>query len=120
MAVAVAAAVTYALYVRLMVNPKRYEGSHRKQGVLVLAAIFTVMISLLLMNAGRMSLAEDSLAAWRPASRLIGGLFADLNSTTQRSIVEASYLSLPRSLSSFCQRPKFDAQAPDYGIARQP
>jgi hypothetical protein len=43
-------AVLYALYVRLVVDPERYAGSHKSQGVMVLIFIFTIMVSLLVIQ----------------------------------------------------------------------
>jgi Fe-S oxidoreductase len=91
MVVAVIIAVSYALYVRLVVNPKRYEGSHRSQGVMVLGFILIIMVSLLLLNAGKISLKEDPLQAWRPVSGLISILLTGLDTKILRVIVEASY-----------------------------
>jgi Fe-S oxidoreductase len=87
----VAVAVLYALYVRLFVNPKRYEGSHKSEGVLVLGFILTIMLSLLTMNGARINLGEDQLANWRPISAAVGGLFATLSAGRQFAIKEISY-----------------------------
>ena len=43
----VVVAVIYALYLRLVVNPERYKGSHKSQGVMVLLFVFTIMVSLM-------------------------------------------------------------------------
>ncbi|NCF65692.1 MAG: 4Fe-4S dicluster domain-containing protein [Chloroflexi bacterium] len=90
-AVLVILAVSYGLYVRLVVEPSRYEGSHKSQGVMVLLGILTIMISLLIMNGIRINLGEDPLQAWRPISRAVGGLFAGLDEGVQVIIGEASY-----------------------------
>jgi Fe-S oxidoreductase len=87
----VAAAILYALYVRLVVNPKRYEGSHKAQGVMVLLFILTIMLSLLAMNGARINLGEDLLANWRPVSAATGALFASLNPGGQFAVKEISY-----------------------------
>jgi Fe-S oxidoreductase len=90
-AAAVSAAILYALYLRLVVNPERYQGSHKSQGVMVLAFILTIMLSLLVMGGIRINLGEDNLAAWRPASRAVGGLFAGLDEGAQYGIAEGAY-----------------------------
>jgi Fe-S oxidoreductase len=84
-------AVSYALYVRVAVNPERYGGSHKRQGVLVLLFIMTIMVSLLVMNGIRINLGEDPLAAWRPVSAAAGELFAGLDEGLQSFIGETGY-----------------------------
>ena len=90
-AVLVILAISYALYVRLVVEPARYQGSNKSQGVMVLLFILTIMISLLLMNGIRINLGEDPLQAWRPFSTAVGGLFAGLDEGGQIIIRESSY-----------------------------
>jgi Fe-S oxidoreductase len=90
-AVMVIVSVVYAIYVRVFINPERYKGSHREQGILVLVFIFTIMVSLLIMNGIRINLGVDPLANWRPVSTFVGGLFAGLPETTQVFIEEISY-----------------------------
>lgn len=90
-AVAVTVAVIYALYVRIAVNPERYQGSHKNQGILVLFFILTIMLSLLVMNGIRINLGEDSLQAWRPVSAMVGRIFSGMSEGTQTVIEEASY-----------------------------
>jgi Fe-S oxidoreductase len=84
-------AVSYGLYLRLAVNPERYKGSHRNQGVKVLIFIMTIMISLLVMNGLRINLGEDPLASYRPVSTFVGGLFAGLDQQVQIYLEETSY-----------------------------
>ena len=87
----VALAIMYDLYLRLVVNPERYKGSHKNQGLMVLMFIFTIMLTLAVTNGIRINLGEDSLAAWRPLEQMLGKLFAGLNEGTQRIIEETSY-----------------------------
>ncbi len=84
-------AVTFGLYLRLVVDPERYKGSHKSQGVMVLTFIFTIMLSLLIMNGGRINLGEDPLAAWRPISTLVGKTYAGLGDGAQVVIIETAY-----------------------------
>lgn len=84
-------AVAYGLYLRLLVNPDRYRGSHKGAGVKVLGFILTIMLSLLVMNGLRINLNEDLLGAWRPVSTLTGLLFASLSPAAQGVIEEAAY-----------------------------
>ena len=90
-AIFVIVAVTYGMIVRLVINPERYKGSHKAEGVKVLAFIFTIMLSLLVMNGARINLGEDSLRAWRPVSMFIGSLFDGLQDNVQIIIKEAAY-----------------------------
>lgn len=90
-AVLVILAVAYALYLRLVIEPARYQGSHKSQGVMVLLFILTIMVSLLVMNGIRIDLGEDPLQAWRPISTAVGGLFAGLDEGVQIIIGESSY-----------------------------
>jgi Fe-S oxidoreductase len=90
-AVLVALAVLYALYVRLVVNPERYKGSHKRQGVVVLLFILTIMLSLLVMNGIRGNLGKDPIAEWRPVSTLVGALFTRISPNAQFMIEEISY-----------------------------
>ncbi len=87
----VAGAVLYDLYLRLLVNPNRYKGSHKSQGVTVLMFIFTIMLSLTVMNGIRVNLGEDPLHVWRPISTIVGGIFAGMNERTQNVIGEIAY-----------------------------
>ncbi|MCQ3938320.1 MAG: heterodisulfide reductase [Chloroflexi bacterium] len=91
LATAVVIAVAYGLYLRLVVDPERYRGSHKGAGVKVLGFIMTIMLSLLVMNGLRINLNEDLLAAWRPVSTLTGRLFASLSPAAQGLIEEIAY-----------------------------
>lgn len=75
MAVVVAAAVLYGLYLRLIGKPERYEGSHKGEGVLVLCLIFTITTSLVLMNAARAELGHPIPPAV-PLSGAVRAFFA--------------------------------------------
>ena len=90
-AVFVIIAVLYALYVRVSVDPERYKGSHKSQGVMVLLFIFTIMLSLLVINGIRINLGVDPLSQWRPISGMVGSIFAGLTVGQQRTIEEIAY-----------------------------
>ena len=90
-AVLVMVAVIYALVVRLIVNPKRYLGSHKSQGIMVLMFIFTIMLSLLVMNGIRINLGQDPLHVWRPISTSVGKIFSGAAAGTQEVIKEIAY-----------------------------
>jgi Fe-S oxidoreductase len=87
----VTGAVVYALYMRLVVKPERYKGSHTGEGVMVLLFIFTIMLSLTVMNGIRVNLGEDPIRVWRPISTAVGGLFSGLDANTQVVIEELAY-----------------------------
>jgi Fe-S oxidoreductase len=89
--VLVTVAVLYGLYLRLVEDPERYRGSHKKQGVTVLLFIFAILLSLAAINGIRINLGEDPLAAWRPMARLLGLLFAGLDEGAQTAVEEIAY-----------------------------
>jgi Fe-S oxidoreductase len=90
-AVLVGVAVLYALYVRLIVDPDRYEGSHKGQAVLVLGFILTIVVSLLLMNGLRIELGGDPVESWRPVSSAVGAAFAGLDEAAMEAIEQIAY-----------------------------
>jgi Fe-S oxidoreductase len=90
-AVMVICAVVNGLYLRIYANPERYKGSHKSQGVMVLCFIFTIMLSLLIINGIRINLGEDPIGSWRPISAIIGLPFAGLSRSLQHIIAEAAY-----------------------------
>jgi Fe-S oxidoreductase len=90
-AVLVAIAVAHNLYLRLVVNPERYAGSRKSQGVMVLLFIFTIMLSLLVMNGARINLGVDPIAPWRPVSAFVGSIFRGQESLIQQTVGEAAY-----------------------------
>ncbi|HEY47629.1 MAG: hypothetical protein AMJ88_09210 [Anaerolineae bacterium SM23_ 63] len=90
-AVFVTIAVMYALYVRVSVDPERYKGSHKSQGVMVLLFIFTIMLSLLVMNGIRINQGVDPISQWRPISKIVGSIFVGLAEGPQRAIEEIAY-----------------------------
>ncbi len=89
-AVLVAVAVIYGLYLRLIVNPERYQGSHKNEGVLVLCFILTIMLSLLFMNGIRFNMKGEA-NLWQPISSFAGRLLAGLPLTTQEVFFEVFY-----------------------------
>lgn len=84
-------AVMYALYVRVSVDPERYKGSHKNKGVMVLMFIFTIMLSLFVINGIRINQGVDPISQWRPLSGLIGKIFSGLAEGPQRIIEEVAY-----------------------------
>jgi Fe-S oxidoreductase len=67
--------VVSALYVRKIVRPRRFDGSHLGEADLILALIATVVISLL-WHASRIALGYNEWpASWSPVSKLLSHLF---------------------------------------------
>ncbi|NNC39693.1 MAG: 4Fe-4S dicluster domain-containing protein [Acidimicrobiia bacterium] len=87
----VAAAVVYALYLRLIVKPRRFEGSHKAQAVMVLLFILVIVVSLQVINGLRIELGEDSLAGWRPVASAIGAALAGAGEAAMEVIEEVAY-----------------------------
>ena len=74
--------VASALYVRKVVRPKRFEGSHLGEADLILAMIATIVISLLLWHASRIALGYNEWpASWSPVSKLLSHIFSNSEST---------------------------------------
>lgn len=90
-AVLVGIAVLIGLYIRTVVNPERYMGSHKSQGVMVLLFILTIMVSLLVMNGIRINLGLDKLLNWRPISSAVGTIFTGMSLEAQEVVEEAAY-----------------------------
>jgi len=91
LAAAVAIAVAYALFLRLVLKPARYEGSHKAEGVMVLAFILTIMATLLLMNAIRGNRGVDPVSSWRPISTLMGAMLRPAPEGLQAALGEGAY-----------------------------
>jgi Fe-S oxidoreductase len=90
-AAVVVLAVGYDLYVRLVVDPPRYRGSHKAEGVRVLTYILTIMLSLLVMNGIRGNLGFDPVAGWRPISGVVGRALNGLAQVQQQVMGEVAY-----------------------------
>ena len=92
-AVAVAVAVMYGLYLRLIARPERYKGSHKTEGVVVLIFIFSIMISLLVMNGLRREQGDSPIepAYWQPVSAFIGSLLGGLTEDAQNVVGKVAY-----------------------------
>lgn len=88
---AVIIAVLNGLFLRIINDPERYKGSHRRQAILVLFYIIAIMSSLLVMNGVRINTLADPLQRWRPISTLVGSLFANLDGVSQRVLGEVAY-----------------------------
>src|SRR6202012_1595653 len=70
-------------YIRKVVRPTRFEGSHLGEADLILGLIATIAVSLLLWHACRIALGLNEWpSGWAPVSNLLSHLFAD-NQTTR-------------------------------------
>ena len=82
-AVLVLVGVGCALYIRKVMRPKRFQGSHLGEADLILALIATIALSLLLWHATRIALGLNEWPRdWTPVATLLSHLFAD-NQTTR-------------------------------------
>jgi Fe-S oxidoreductase len=84
-------AICYELYMRLVVDPERYKGSHKAEGVEVLINILIIMLGLLVMNGARINLTDPSSDVWQPISAAVGSIFAGLPNDAQVIIGEIAY-----------------------------
>jgi Fe-S oxidoreductase len=92
-ALAVIIGVLYGLYLRVIVKPERYRGSHQAEGTLVLCFILIIMLSLLFMNGIEQNLGESAAepSFWQPVSTLLGWPFSSLDAATQLVLYEVFY-----------------------------
>ncbi len=77
-AVLVLIGVLSALWIRKVMRPRRFDGSHLGEADLILALIATIAITLLLWHATRIALGLNEWPAGdAPVSKLLSGLFGD-------------------------------------------
>jgi Fe-S oxidoreductase len=89
---AVLLACTYAAYRRLLVRPKRYEGSHMGEALLVLGIISFLMISDMLYEGSTLvALGPEATHPWLPAAQIGAAFVAGSTPETLRSICLGSY-----------------------------
>ena len=82
-AVLVLVGVLGALWIRKVLRPARFAGSHLGEADLILAMIATIALSLLLWHACRIALGlNDWPASWSPVANALSGLFGR-NSVTR-------------------------------------
>jgi Fe-S oxidoreductase len=76
--VLVLAGVAAALWIRKVVRPRRFEGSHLGEADLILALIAGIVTTLLLWHAARIALSLNEYdAGWSPVANALSGLFGD-------------------------------------------
>jgi len=68
--------VVTAVWIRKVVRPRRFEGSHMGEADLILALIAGIIVTLLTWHATRIALGlEEYAAAWSPVADTLSGLF---------------------------------------------
>jgi Fe-S oxidoreductase len=91
-AVATALGVLYGLYYRMIVRPKRYEGSHQFEGNLVLGFILTIMVTLLGYNGVAQNLGHAHVAGgWQPVSAAVGWLVSGWSPAAQTTFANVCW-----------------------------
>ena len=96
-AVLVLVGVAAAVYIRKVLRPRRFEGSHRGEADLILALIATIALTLLLWHACRIALGiNDWPASASPVSNALSGLFGHNEATRvlERVFVWAHVLTI--------------------------
>jgi Fe-S oxidoreductase len=87
--------VCIAAYIRKVVRPRRFEGSHLGEADLILALIAGIVTTLLLWHATRIALGLNEYpASWSPVANALSNLFGD-DATTEvleRALVWAHVL----------------------------
>jgi Fe-S oxidoreductase len=74
--------VCVAAYIRKVVRPKRFEGSHLGEADLILAMIAGIVTTLLLWHATRIALGLNEYpASWSPVANALSNLFGDGSAT---------------------------------------
>jgi Fe-S oxidoreductase len=82
--------VAAALWIRKVVRPRRFEGSHLGEADLILALITGVVLTLLLWHATLLALGHDEYgAAWSPVSNALSQLFS---SGTTTEVLERAFV----------------------------
>jgi Fe-S oxidoreductase len=86
-----------ALFIRKVLRPRRFEGSHLREADLILAWIAWIVTTLLLWHASRIALhLGESPAGWAPVSRALSHLFGSGGATraAERVLVWAHVLGI--------------------------
>ena len=81
-AVLVLVGVAAAVWIRKVVRPRRFEGSHLGEADLILALITGIVTTLLLWHATTIALGfDEERAGWSPVSNALSALFGDGTAT---------------------------------------
>ena len=77
--------VEMAVFIRKVVRPDRFKGSHLEEADFILLMILGIMLTLLGLNAARIALGvNESPAAWTPLSNLVSHAFTGMSLGTRR------------------------------------
>lgn len=80
--------IVMALVNRLFVNPIRFRGSHRRDAILILAWIGTLLLAMELNYATRIAEnAPEALGQWRPVASALSRIFGPLGANSEALIV---------------------------------
>jgi len=80
--------IAMALFNRLVVNPTRFRGSHRRDAILILGWIGLLLVCMELNYATRIAEgAPEALGAYRPIASALAGIFRPLGSGSEALIV---------------------------------
>jgi Fe-S oxidoreductase len=96
-AVLVLVGIAIAVYIRKVMRPPRFQGSHLREADLILALIGTIVVTLLLWHATRIVLGLNEWPAeWSPVSNALSNLFGSSSGTeaAERIFVWAHVLTI--------------------------
>jgi Fe-S oxidoreductase len=79
--VLVLAGVAAAVWIRKVIRPRRFEGSHLGEADVILAFITAIVTTLLLWHATLIALGFEHYGNWAPVSNAVAGLFGDGTTT---------------------------------------
>jgi Fe-S oxidoreductase len=80
--------IVMALFNRLVINPTRFRGSHRRDAILILAWIGVLLVCMELNYATRIAEnAPEALGQWRPIASALSSIFRPLSSGSEALIV---------------------------------
>jgi Fe-S oxidoreductase len=78
-AVLVIVGVEMAVFIRKVVRPERFTGSHLEEADFILLMIMGIVLTLLALNGAKIALGiNESPAAWTPASNLVAQAFQEM------------------------------------------
>ncbi|MGH7687405.1 MAG: heterodisulfide reductase-related iron-sulfur binding cluster [Candidatus Dormibacteria bacterium] len=84
----VEAGVVMALVNRLFINPIRFRGSHRRDALLILAWIGTLLLAMELNYATRIAeRSPEAVAQWRPVASAFSSIFRPLGANSEALVV---------------------------------
>jgi Fe-S oxidoreductase len=80
--------IAMAMFNRLVINPTRFRGSHRRDAILILSWIAVLLICMELNYAARIAEgAPEALGQWRPIASALSSIFRPLGSGSDALIV---------------------------------